>query len=145
MKCGDPTTVATSSPEGKNELKRDCFACAATDKALTRGAKLSKGIKRPFEDEREMARIKADQALKKRVKHMSPAERKAWYKTEKDKRASEERCLRRVFKDPVGFFDNVNSHRKEDSEVDHWWTCKDWCEREMNLKLAATYEEAPQQ
>ena len=106
---------------------------------------MSKGIKRPFEDEREMARIKANQELKKRVKHMSPAERKAWYKTEKDNRASEERCLRRVFKDPVGYIDNVKSHRKEDAEVDHWWTCKDWCEREMNLKLAATYDEALQQ
>ena len=76
---------------------------------------------------------------------MSPAERKAWYKTEKDKRASEERCLRRVFKDPVGYIDNVNFRRKEEQEVDRWWACKDCCEREMNLKLAATYDEALQQ
>eukprot|EP00959_Pyramimonas_sp_CCMP1952_P114320 2390353-Pyramimonas_sp.AAC.1 len=81
VKCEDPTTVNTSTANGRNALKRVCNACGATDRWLNREADDGKGTKKrsapldPAEAEEADKRAKVARTLKQKIKTMSPEER----------------------------------------------------------------------
>ena len=74
---------------------------------------------------------KAAEALKNSVGKMGSSERAQWYRQEKRKRANESKKSRRTFATAVGSLEETRSI-----------TPRDWCAREMVLKLYNTLEDA---
>ena len=73
---------------------------------------------------------------------MGSSERAQWYRQEKRKRASETKKSRRTFATAVGSLEETRSTENQDTSGMRYITPRDWCAREMVLKLYSTLEEA---
>ncbi|CAE7510496.1 unnamed protein product, partial [Symbiodinium microadriaticum] len=92
------------------------------------------------EDQRK-ARKTAEE-LKASVNKMSNSERVSWYRQEKRKRLSETKRSKRTFSTAVGSLEETRGHENKDADLTKYMTMRDWCAREMSLKLYATFEDA---
>ena len=87
QKCGDLTTMSTSSATGRNHLLRACNGCLATDRWLTRATAKPKNNKEESEENRAR-RLNANK-VKEDLKKKSPEEKREWYLDQKASRPEE--------------------------------------------------------
>ena len=85
---------------------------------------------------------KAAEALKSNVNKMGNSERAQWYRQEKRKRANESKKSRRTFATAVGSLEESRSTENSDSSGSRYITPRDWCAREMTLRLYSSLEDA---
>ena len=144
IRCEDETSILTSYPTGRNCLRRICSSCSATDRSLNRMAKPPKkgSAEEAKETEEAKKARKAAEALKNSIGKMGSSERAQWYRQEKRKRANESKKSRRTFATAVGSLEETRSTENEDISGMRYITPRDWCAREMVLKLYNTLEDA---
>ena len=140
IRCEEETTY----PSGRNCLRRICSCCSATDRCLNRMAKPPKkgSAEESKESEEAKKARKAAEALKSNVNKMGNSERAQWYRQEKRKRANESKKSRRTFATAVGSLEESRSTENSDSSGSRYITPRDWCAREMTLRLYSTLEDA---
>ncbi|CAK0823661.1 unnamed protein product, partial [Prorocentrum cordatum] len=84
MKCQEATTMSTSYPSGaRNPLRRVCNICSSTDRTAARRTaeyKKKKDAKKPLTDE--------DVDVKANINKMTPDEKVAFYRAEKERKLS---------------------------------------------------------
>ena len=144
IRCEEETSILTSYPSGRNCLRRICSCCSATDRCLNRMAKPPKkgSAEESKESEEAKKARKAAEALKSNVNKMGNSERAQWYRQEKRKRANESKKSRRTFATAVGSLEESRSTENSDSSGSRYITPRDWCAREMTLRLYSTLEDA---
>ena len=140
IRCEEETTLLTSYSSGRNAMRRICSSCSATDRCLSRMSAKPKDKGNESEDQRK-ARKTAEE-LKASVNKMSNSERVSWYRQEKRKRLSETKRSKRTFSTAVGSLEETRGHENKDADLTKYMTMRDWCAREMSLKLYATFEDA---
>ena len=116
-------------------MRRICASCSATDRCLSRMSAKPKDKGNESEDRSEDGRGAP-------VNKMSNSERVSWYRQEKRKRQSETKRSKRTFSTAVGSLEETRGHENKDANLTKFMTMKDWCAREMSLKLYATFEDA---
>ena len=125
VKCQRQCTFAGSTPSGsRNEERRVCFKCGATDKNVERKCKgpvrTGKRAKEPLTDD-DLEIMKKAKALKTMVQKMKPDEKAAWYRSQNDARDAEGSVAGR----PRGLDDSKG--KIEESKEDYDDVCEyDW-------------------
>eukprot|EP00435_Cladocopium_sp_Y103_P044764 s85_g12.t1 len=132
QKCAQATTVKDSLPNGRNQLRRNCLECVATDKALGRSCKKPK--ENQVESECQRERRENAEATKASLQKMSVAERNQWYCKQKEERKAQERTTKRTFSTGVGFAQETETQSLAEHENDVFETSDMWCSRQLSLK-----------
>lgn len=141
QKCGEPTTLSQSLPNGRNALRRNCLECVSTDKWLSRCLKKPKDDTEVEAESQKERRQKAEET-KKALGAMSPTEKASWYCKKKEERRTQERSHKRTFGTAVGYVEETSATKLTDQDKDVFETSELWCARQLSLKKFDTLAEA---